>query len=227
MTRHAHQRLLVVLVTVLLVGTTVAPPALAQTDSDTDDGPISDIFGTAESVVSDGPRDAISSALAGAQGVFDRTTARLTQSDTPAATCAESIRTEVTDHNASYAGYLNNHTNATTARDVVAITCHSDPFIGDATTETVYIVADVNGTDYEHVRAVTETNRTVDEHLYLTGSATTTMPAEMDTFRTEYVANGTTPDAEYRRYAISKFAGTVYGTPEALPAWEEGDDAEA
>jgi hypothetical protein len=226
MTRHAHQRLLVVLVTVLLVGATVAPPALAQTDSDTDYGPISDIFGAAESVVSDGPRDAISSALAGARGIFDRTTARLTASDTPATTCAESIRTQVNDHNVTYAGYLTNHTNASTARDVVAITCHTDPVLGDANTETVYIVADVNGTDYTTLRAVTATNRTADEHLYLTGSATTTMPAEMESFRTRFVANGTTPDGEYRRYAISKFAGTVYGTPKALPPWE-GDDAEA
>ena len=225
MTRHAHQRLLVVLVTVLLVGATVAPPVLAQSDSDTDDGPISDIFGTAESVVSDGPRDAVSSALAGARGIFDRTTARLTQSDTPAATCAESIRTEVTDHNASYAGYLSNHTNASTSRDVVAISCHTDPLIGDAANETIYIVADVNGTDYTDVRAVTDKNRTVDEHLHLSGSATTTMPAEMESYRTRFVANGTTPDAEYRRYAIGKFAGTVYGTPGALPAWEEGDEA--
>lgn len=224
MTRHRYQRLLVVLVTVLLVGATVAPPALAQTDSDTDDGPISDIFGTADSVVSDGPRDAISSALAGARGLFERTTARLGQSDDPAADCAADIRQEVSSHNDSYAGYLNNHTNASTSRDVVAISCHTDPLIGDAANETVYIVSDVSGTDYEAVRAVNETDRTVDEHLHLSGSALSTMPAEMDSYRTQFVENGTTPDAEYRRYAISKFAGTVHGTPASLPAWEGEDE---
>ncbi|WP_123619168.1 hypothetical protein [Halorubrum sp. CSM-61] len=212
-------------IALLLVGVViiagVAAPAAAQSDS-TDDGLVSELFGsTGQSIVDqvrDDPIGFAQNVVAAASGAASSANPFGGADRTPAE-CAADIQTEINDNNAAYATYLNDRVEANASRDVVAIHCSKetrDGFSTDVITETVYLTATVNNsTDpytYENLSVVNETSMTVDEEVTLTDSATTDGPDDLVEFRKEYVSKNETPPRNYLARIGGKYGNDVSGT---------------
>jgi hypothetical protein len=206
------------LVLVLLAAGVAPTTALAQSDSEDED--LSDaIFGAAVSAVED-PLGAASKFSAWGQGVAANVGAWAGDPDRTPSECASDLTTEYNEHNATYEEYVNSRTKAEETRDVVRIDCQQDED-GETTTETVYLVADVQDGNYTNSRIVDSTDRTVDERVLLTGVATEDAPDDLETFRTEYAADDETPPPAYRGRMTGKYWGNVYGSFGFLPHIEE------
>lgn len=170
---------------VALLVVTVAPVGVVTADGDGLDG----LFDNGEDA---GTLDQVRAFVS---GLIDRLTA--VGDDTDAETAAETAREAFRDHDGDFQEWANDRTTATTDADVLAIT-----FEVDGETETEYITADVNGSDYANVTMVDETDRPVDETCTLEGHAAQNADAEIDRFHDEVVApDGNVTEADMARLA--------------------------
>lgn len=136
--------------------------------------------------------------------------------------CATDIAAEVNNHSEAYTKYANERATAYASRDVVAVRCELTRD-GETNEQTVYVTADVNGSDYENLSASTTApeNRSVDHTLVLTGMATEEMPDDFVTFREEYVEQDKTPTRGFVISKGAKYKGYVFGSPSFLPAYDK------
>jgi hypothetical protein len=127
-------------------------------------------------------RQTVAATVAGVRGVLARTTGlgRSDESETVAQTAAN-IRTLVNDNSQSYAAYLNSRLNATTERDVLAVTLDGD------TKNTTYVTSRVQNGSYTNLSAVETTDRTVDVECTLSGDLATRADDELERFYEEFV----------------------------------------
>lgn len=177
---------------ILLVAVLVAVPAAAQTD----DGPIIDLI--------DGEDDGI---LAGIEGFLDGIIARFTDpaADRSASEAADDLRSEFNAHNDSLETWVNDRTTADTDANVLELTLDPE---GDGD-ETVYLVADVNGSDYENATLTTSTDRSVDESCTLEDAAAANAADELDAFHNRFVTEDRDVTPRYRSRLKGQYAGDV------------------
>lgn len=231
MTRK-HPVVVAAFVVLLLVGA-AAPyavaPAQAQDDSDSDDGD-SGFFDSLVGADNDDSGDGfvasvlrsvgIPNPMASARNWMYRNNPFHDAKRTPTE-CTDDIMSEVNNNAASYTEYVNERSTAQTAYDTLEIRCELTQG-GETTSSTIYVTADVNGTNYENV-SVSESppeNRSVDERLVLTGIAAEELPDDLVEFRKEYVEEDETPTRGYVISKGAKYKGYVWGSPSFLPAYD-------
>lgn len=96
------------------------------------------------------------------------------------------------DRSTAFEGWANERVDADTSRDVVKLT-----FEDEGETETRYLVADVNNSEYQNSEIVTSTDRSVDETCTVSGLAAQNADAELETFYDEFVSRGESISAGY------------------------------
>lgn len=94
--------------------------------------------------------------------------------------------------------WVNKRTTADPDLDVFAFT-----FEHDGSSSTVYLTADVNGSDYENASVDSSTTRNVDESCTLEDNAVSRADDEVDRFREEFAE----PDVDLTREYIGNLAG--------------------
>jgi hypothetical protein len=234
--------LAVVVVTGALTGALTAP-ALAQSDGDDEFDPLGTLLSDESKSDNDTDTEVVSA-------VWDRFTADPVKATTTAAGSirasvsgwwaqvrydpdaratasdrATDLQAYVNEYNESFLAYINARTNASTNYDVIRV----NVTLNDETA-TKYLVADVNATtnDYEHLRMVNETNRTVDQWVTLHGIAADEAPADLEQFHEDYVATDTdlTDDPALAVELQEKYDGHVAGSFGPLPSTLEATDEE-
>lgn len=195
MLSRTHSRLAVALV--VLVAMAGAAPVAAQ---DSDEPPLADVF-----VDEGGEPTLVAKALSEVSDVYSvaRSFATGIGDDTTATEAADAAQTEFNDHSSAYDTYVNQRTNASTSADVLKVTFDLEA------TDTRYVVADVNGSDYENVSMVTSTDRQVDESCTLSGSAARSAADELEQFHEEYVKPGENPTATYLAMMNAQYSGVT------------------
>lgn len=144
--------------------------------------------------------------VAGAQGLADRVSDVVDRSEPMAADEAgQQAADELNANNATFEDYLNNRTTATTGYDVIEVTFE----IGD-TTDTRYIVSDVENETYTNVQMVNSTDRTVDETITLREEAAENADKEIDFFANNYASEQRGVDDTYIAHLSSRY-GSIFG----------------
>jgi len=198
---HAHTRhATVAAVAVLLLGTVVVPGAVgAQTDeSDAAD----ELFADEGSL--------LEYARGLAAGLQERVTAIVsgTLGDQPDGdTLADEATTAFNERAGDFQAYANQHTNASTDYDVIAVEFHQDD-----DTATRYVVATVSNSSYEDVAMMSSTNRSVDQTCTLRESAARNAADEIATFHTRFVTSGQGMTTKYMSRMAAKY-GSPFGEP--------------
>jgi hypothetical protein len=222
-TRIQNTVVAVVLVLVV-VSAAVAAPVAAQTSEDSDDDDaeqsVADtLLGVGSSALED-PGGALDAVRAMTAGVYANVKyhSPFREPVRDVDECAADIREEFNAHNATYLSYANERISASTARDVVEIECTAEAD-GDTESRSVYLVATVNESSnrYDSATVVTETDRTVDHRVRLSGLATEEMPDDFARYTSDYAEPDKTPTRSFKSEMVSKYMGHVSGTFEWLP----------
>jgi SAM-dependent methyltransferase len=102
--------------------------------------------------------------------------------------------------------WVNARTTATTDADVLALDLDAD---GDGDAVTVYLVADVNGSDYANASLVEATDRTPDHECTLEEEAAANADEELATFRERFVDESRDVSVAYQDRLAAQYAGQV------------------
>lgn len=198
MTRTTHRTILTVALVACLALAGLAAPVAAQTDQDG----ISGVFDDSDTDDS----SMVETVLALASGISDRARNYVSAlaSDTSADDAATDATQAFNSDAAARTSWANARTSASTDADVLKLV-----FEVDDKTATRYVVADVNGSDYQNVSMVTSTDRTADETCTLEGSAAREAGEEIDRFDEQFVADGTNVTRGYLTKMGAKYGGSV------------------
>jgi hypothetical protein len=167
--------------------------AAAQED---DDSVLGDLTSEQASGFAAGIRGRIGALLS---GLFD-----WGEPETTAPEACADLRETVSSNSAAIQPWVNNRTTANTSLDVLAIEC-----VVEDTSETDYIVADVDNGSYVNGTMVDETSRTVDETCVLEDDAAVSASAEAETFVEEFAESGEPVSEEYMSRLTAQYGGKV------------------
>jgi hypothetical protein len=167
--------------------------AAAQED---DDSVLGDLTSEQASGFAAGIRGRIGALLS---GLFD-----WGEPETTAPEACADLRETVSSNSAAIQPWVNNRTTANTSLDVLAIEC-----VVEDTSETDYIVADVDNGSYVNGTMVDETSRTVDETCVLEDDAAVSASAEGETFVDEFAESGEPVSEEYMSRLTAQYGGKV------------------
>lgn len=189
----ASMRRALLALVLVLAAVTVATPASAQSDECAD--------AVLESVC-----EANAAFWAYAGGLSDRAADVATGivSDTGAETAADDFQSTFNSHNETIEAWVNDRTNASTDRDVVALTFRES---GSGTT--VYLVATVNNSSYQDSHVVDSTDRSVDESCTLEAAAARNADSETQRFHDEFAEPDTDLTDAYVRQMAGRYGGKV------------------
>lgn len=190
-----HSRLLVALV--VLVATVGATPAAAQTD---DEGVLDGVL------TADEEASKLDAVRAVAQGLQQRVLGTLgaVGDDTTASDAADDAQAAFNERRAAFTEYANARTDASTDADVLEL-----EFALNDETDTRYVVADVNGSDYENVSMTESTDQTVDETCRLEDGAARNAAAEIEQFDETFVSEDRDVTRSYLLSLGTEYAGNV------------------
>jgi hypothetical protein len=204
----AKNRFIATSVAALLVLATVGAPLSAADHRESDASGVFDGVTVEEdksadnSSVMDSVRRTVSRLAGAASGALSRITDRGT--DQTASEAADSAQAEFNTHNGTIQRYINERSDASTGANVLELTFKIDD--GEATR---YVVADVNGSDYENATMVSQTSREVDETCTLEDQAGDNAAAELETFVADYGSEKKNMPAGYQRRLASQYGGEV------------------
>lgn len=192
------RRITTILLAALIVASALPAPAMAGHDDESET-----ILNSV--VTNDGGRlDAVTGMVAGyyqrAQAFF----AARGDDETPAQH-ADNLQAAFNQNSGTIQSYVNKRANASTGANVLKLTFTEN----DEGSSTVYIVADVNGSDYENATAVDSTSRTVDEECTLEGAAARNADDELDRFVTEFAEPDKDTTARYKSELVTEYAGKI------------------
>jgi len=206
MTTPQPQDLAVALVAILVGGAailTFAAPAAAD-DHGIVYGPV-DALQDSGVNVSDSPLEAAQQTVAALQAGASGYIARVSSDggDESVAETADALRADINDNSGDYEAYINSRVDASTERDVLAVTLD-----GDAE-NTTYVTADVQNGSYTNLAAVGSTDRTVDVECTLSGDLATRADDELQRFREEFVASDEDVSAAFVSRMTARYDGSL------------------
>lgn len=193
------QRIMSLLVALLLVTSAVTPVAAQDSDDDSES--------ILNSVIEAESGDRLDAILGAASGFYARAQNMFqarADDQTPAEHAADTKQV-FNDNNETLLTYVNDRSTASTDADVVALRFTEE----DETSETIYLVADVNNSTYQSAQMVNSTDRTVDEECTLEDSATRNADEELDTFVTEFATGNENTTSRYRSRMVTEYSGKV------------------
>lgn len=126
--------------------------------------------------------------------------------DTAAADAASDFQTTYNDNAATLQAWINARTTASTDADTLEVAVELD-----GTSETVYVLGDVNATtgDYENARVVETTDRDPDGSCTLSANAARNLDNETETFVDEFAAPGDDLTRNHMRDLAGRYGGNV------------------
>ena len=188
----------------LVTGALLAQPVAAAEEDSEADGILNGMFESDEETSRwEQFKSGIDRLLGGLSGSVDRLLDY--KIEHTASEAADDVTETFNANNRTIESYVNAHATASTSADVLELTFD----IGDEQA-TRYLVADVNGPDYEHARIVTETTRSPDESCTLDQQAADNAAAELETFIDEYADPDKNVSAGYESDLTSQYAGEVH-----------------
>lgn len=185
-----------VLATLLLVSTVIATGAgadVAVVSAQSDGGVLEPIRTVG---------DRIDGFLGWARGQVEKRVSD--PADRDATEAATDFKQEYNTHSGELETWANDRVDADTAADVLELT-----FEIDGEESTVFLVADVNGTDYENTSVVDSTNRSVDETCTLEDDAARNAADELDHVENEYVDEDRDIPSGYLGRLAGRYDGDV------------------
>lgn len=192
------KRITTILLAALVVASAVPAPAVASHEDETE-SLLNDV------VSSDGDR--LDAMMGMAAGMYQRTQhffAARGDDESPSQH-ADNLKSTFNSNSASIQTYVNDRTDASTGSDVLKLTLTE----GDEGSATVYLVADVNGSNYENSSIVDSTARTVDEECTLEGAAARNADDELETFVSTFVETGDDASKRYKSELAAEYAGQI------------------
>jgi hypothetical protein len=195
--RDAALILIGVLVTCLVAGGAAvvifSDDAAAQEE---DDSVLGDLTSEQASGFAAGIRGRIGALLS---GLFD-----WGEPETTAPEACADLRETVSTNSAAIQPWVNNRTTANTSLDVLAIEC-----VVEDTSETDYIIADVDNGSYVNGTMVDATGREVDETCVLEDDAAVRASAEAETFVEEFAEPDEPVSEEFMSRLTAQYGGKV------------------
>jgi hypothetical protein len=176
-----------------LLGVVIFSDDVAAQD---DDSVLGDLTSEQASGFAAGIRGRIGALLS---GLFD-----WGEPETTAPEACGDLRETVSSNSAAIQPWVNNRTTANTSLDVLAIEC-----VVEDTSETDYIVADVDNGSYVNGTMVDETDREADETCVLEDDAAVSASAEAETFVEEFAESGEPVSEEYMSRLTAQYGGKV------------------
>lgn len=132
--------------------------------------------------------------------------------DKNATAMASAVQSTYNNNSVQIENWTNSRVSADPAYDTIQIKFTDE----DGGSAYLFLVADVNGTDYENSRAIGMTefrtlDREVDKQYRLSPTGSSMANGELETFITDYVETGKSPSQQYLDNMKGKFAGEIHG----------------
>lgn len=181
-----HNRTTIALVVIVMLATVTATAPVTAQEEDGDDV-LDGLLDTAES--------SWSSIGAFVSGIQNRVGHLVNSPDDVTGEDIEAdVRSYYNSHSGEFEGYVNQRVSATTSFDTLKIT-----YDYEDESATHYLIADVNGSDYENSSIVTTLpdNRSVDEECTIEGAAAANAEDELREFRGDFIADNETVTTDY------------------------------
>jgi hypothetical protein len=121
---------------------------------------------------------------------------------------AQNFKQTFNANNQTITKYTNERINASTSLDVLAVT-FSDKSGHEST---VFLVANASTNQYQNVRVVNDTTRTVDENLTADWYLSRNAASELDAFVTDYADPGEDLSNSYKVSMVAQYGGSVSGS---------------
>lgn len=194
------KRISSLLAVLLLVASIAMVPVSAQDST-------SEAESVLNSVITDENASTLDTVLGTATGIYQRAQnifAARSDEQSPAEHAADLQRT-FNQNNKTIQAFVNKRSNASTSADVLKITLTEE----DEDSATLYLVADVNGSNYENATVVDSTGRTVDESCTLEDSATRNADSELETFVTTFADPAENVSTKYKSSIAAEYSGQI------------------